>query len=997
MPMLPSLSAPELSPSGLSPQQRRVSMAPSVGRLRSISIGSVSPLSGAGATTTSSRTGRLSAVEKICFRQRPMPTPHYADKMAALQARASVDASPAPFSRKASEVSPMPRKSVFGLAGRRNLHMPQTQLEKQEQKCAEIVSSMLPSRLTGMERVKTRMEEARFRPEPAIPESPHRPGSTMSHMRSTTRSWADEFEARPTSRSVGQSLSSKAPAAAALAAKKSADFEPLAMQLLRRRNYRNPHNTPSGRSVLRVVQAAAASKRGLKSLAGLRGGEDDQGAVMASGGGGSSGGDGSPSKGRNSGFMQRKKEEEAKAEAEFVHNVSALQAFRDRLVAKFSTVRSAFAHIDLDRESGLGMREWCTVLSCTNLCTLVEARLFFNIIDTNHDGSLTLSEFFVGMETICNVSSIDCLRQRLICLGYTSMFQVLSTMDGPGDDTTMTPLSFGDLAATLRRVWVIGLDEHKAIFEAVRDPDEPNGSVTLSEVFASLAAASPCLVLEELRDRLELATHGFVHRACENIIPTGAGLTKQEFVQGCKQYGVPEKDAEQAFRLIDLERLGRVSRKQFLVAMNVSASSFVVGETRRLALMSHLGIKNVIAEHYPANEKDAGSDFYETMPFSREELSQVLADGLHMTKQEAEDLVGLMVPEEGVLTLTINEFLRGLKLFAPSVSLQSLRLQLQQKHGNVHAAFKHVQHRRKPLDRQGFLEIVKSLQVDCQEGDWLFDVLDIRAAGVVTASEFLAALQNVPLGNRVSIDSWELETKAQLQVRQELASVKKGLNNMKLQVRQGLDNNASVKGAKPGSLSARSEVSRASEYTTQGGPMDEEELAAESRAQRHEWARRVKLLAAGGGRCRAANALTKAREAGKELQPEELPLADDSADLPISPTMSRSKSVPQRLTGQRRPQSSASERGGSESPSKARRAAAENGDARFFKSVMARRTFQKVTSAWTPLGSEFKHHVEGITGYFGNLQETIQSHEPVQQVLDRETKVIKEAEWFPEH
>merc|ERR1719163_1303971 len=88
----------------------------------------------------------------------------------------------------------------------------------------------------------------------------------------------------------------------------------------------------------------------------------------------------------------------------------------------------------------------------------------------------------------------------------------------------------------------------------------------------------------------------------------------------------------------------------------------------------------------------------------------------------------------------------------------------------------------------------------------MFDILDIRAIGLVTAGEFLAALKNVPLGQRVATESWALENKVQLQVRQELASVKRGVSEMKLRVKQGLDQ-AAIKVKPSGSLSARSEVS----------------------------------------------------------------------------------------------------------------------------------------------------------------------------------------------
>merc|ERR1719282_765415 len=103
------------------------------------------------------------------------------------------------------------------------------------------------------------------------------------------------------------------------------------------------------------------------------------------------------------------------------------------MLQEYSTIVAAFDAINVDRSKKLDMREWCDVVSKWGHCTLFEARVIFELMDADRDGSLTMAEFNIGIEAIAPVTSLAAVRKRLVCLGFGSMLQAVSFMDGGGE------------------------------------------------------------------------------------------------------------------------------------------------------------------------------------------------------------------------------------------------------------------------------------------------------------------------------------------------------------------------------------------------------------------------------------------------------------------------------------------------------------------------------------------------------------------------------------
>ena len=63
----------------------------------------------------------------------------------------------------------------------------------------------------------------------------------------------------------------------------------------------------------------------------------------------------------------------------------------------------------------------------SGLSTFREARMSFELLDLNRDGSVTLGEFQAALEGVAEIQGIDGLRKRLVSFGYTKTIQACNT------------------------------------------------------------------------------------------------------------------------------------------------------------------------------------------------------------------------------------------------------------------------------------------------------------------------------------------------------------------------------------------------------------------------------------------------------------------------------------------------------------------------------------------------------------------------------------------
>lgn len=499
---------------------------------------------------------------------------------------------------------------------------------------------------------------------------------------------------------------------------------------------------------------------------------------------------------------ERKAKEKADSKADkeqrFDENTFSLREFRRRILEKFATVMDAFNSVDVDASKKLSMKEWKLVLHGAGLASYQEARILFDLLDANKDGTLTLMEFQVGVESMAPVLSLEGLRKRLLCLGCTSMMQALLMMNGSGEDNTSRPLTFTEFSHALVRVMVSEPVEHQAIWEVVRsDPGRRTAEtrVTLAELACALSAVSPCLLLEELRSRL-IKRHLSIAAAWKKLAGIGFDNPDQghhivfqleEFTQvATERLSLSARDAAKAFRLIDIDDSGEVSASEFIGAMNVSVPSLLCEDLRQKVRQRYLSIDVAFREAFEhmegaelnndadaALEMDEFADILENLELSRKDTARLFAliDGTNNGK------------------LTLFEFFKGIRLFAPACMMEGVRLQiLQNSFSMADALNSGVRDRRMCLDRKEFSQVLFKLQVRCDDSDQdhIFDFLDVRDIGIVTLSEIIAALQNMQPGCRKQMNPGKREERAEHFIKSELAPFHRTVVDLKRRVRQGL-------------------------------------------------------------------------------------------------------------------------------------------------------------------------------------------------------------------
>jgi len=542
----------------------------------------------------------------------------------------------------------------------------------------------------------------------------------------------------------------------------------------------DPRESSQGRTVIRLVQGALTSD--IKT--------DARGRVTFVGGDQASFMKPSTSTRRS----QHAEEKKAKEVQDNIVKFSMLRSFRKTLLDVYPSVQEAFNELNIDA-SELTMREFLNLITepkilhgrQIQLLNPREARLIYELMDSDKDGRLTLDEFHIGIEAIAPVTTIESFRKRLICLGYSSVLQAVTSMNGPGEDWTMKPLTYPEFCSALKNVWIVEPQEHRSIWEAVRDPGDSSGLITLSELCAALAVVSPSLLLEEVNVRL-LSTFGGLHEAYKAVsVEDGSMVDHNRFYDvATKQMGLGEAEFAKLLRILDIDGSGYLDKEEFIGSIALSVASLRMEDLRLKVRQSYHSIDQSFREHF-AHEED--EELNDDMIFSASEFVGILehlrgaTDEQLWGSSDTHRLASVMdaTCQEG---LTLYSFFKGLRLFAPSCVLMGFRLELLRHGRRVSDVFQGVSDRRVPLDSSAFAELLKSRNIKCGDTDRIFDFLDIRSAGIVTLSEVIACMQNMHAGRVERLPTATKMAKAQEQVRENLAPIRKVASELKLRVKQ---------------------------------------------------------------------------------------------------------------------------------------------------------------------------------------------------------------------
>eukprot|EP00930_Biecheleria_cincta_P038195 TRINITY_DN26246_c0_g1_i1.p1 TRINITY_DN26246_c0_g1~~TRINITY_DN26246_c0_g1_i1.p1 ORF type:complete len:1102 (+),score=191.03 TRINITY_DN26246_c0_g1_i1:45-3350(+) len=484
----------------------------------------------------------------------------------------------------------------------------------------------------------------------------------------------------------------------------------------------------------------------------------------------------------------------------------AMAEFRARLLEQFCTLKEAFDAFarELPVESrSISKRELAVVLAHHGFewPTREERDVIFDELDFKGDGRMTLNDFRISLEASAPVRTIEDLRRRWLASGFGSMMQPILMMTyGSVLDLTRR-LSFQDFAERLSRVYVTDSSEHLAVYSAIC-VDRKKKEVSVAELACAVAVVSPGLLMEDLRERLIRRYGGDLSAAYLDLdMDEGGEVDTEEFcLRACGRLQLTEVEANKAFREIDIDSSGTITRSELVCAIGLSEPSLFLEDLRvKVRQRFHSFHSQLAGAFQQSITGDIGSAPQLTL-----QRFQELLFPLDMSDTETMALFSL-IDADGDGTLTVQEFIRGVAHFAPSATLEDLRLRCYQRHNTIDEAFANstVEHT-KLIDAETFTKLLVELELyDERIGDKkldeniialqagvrpqaVFDLLDVANRGEVTLARLLAALQSCGAGASVKLSEDDLKLKAKQDVRSDMAPMHRLVSDIKLQARQGM-------------------------------------------------------------------------------------------------------------------------------------------------------------------------------------------------------------------
>mmetsp|Transcript_69583 Transcript_69583/g.153926 ORF Transcript_69583/g.153926 Transcript_69583/m.153926 type:complete len:961 (-) Transcript_69583:85-2967(-) len=137
-----------------------------------------------------------------------------------------------------------------------------------------------------------------------------------------------------------------------------------------------------------------------------------------------------------------------------------------------------------------------------------------------------------------------------------------------------------------------------------------------------------------------------------------------------------------------------------------------------------------------------------------------------------------------------DEFVRGVRLFAPSCMLEDLRLRCLRNHSRVADVFASIPQEKREviLDLNQFEQVLKDLDLTTGVNiEAVVDLVEPHKDGGLTIGELIAALQAAAPGSTVPLPPHLRDARAKAEVRGHMAAFHKSCSELRALVRQSLD------------------------------------------------------------------------------------------------------------------------------------------------------------------------------------------------------------------
>jgi len=470
-----------------------------------------------------------------------------------------------------------------------------------------------------------------------------------------------------------------------------------------------------------------------------------------------------------------------------------LRTFRAAILAKFSTVVQAYKLFsrDTDPERDLNKAEWRNLLSRHGFPEFAgrkEINSLFGELDFSGDNQVSLKEWYIALEMAAPVRTLEALRRRWISTGFKSMTQAIRAMDKDDNVVGSRRLDFDDFGKMLSQTQVDEEPDHRALFNAVCGDSQPTTSI--EELHSAVAAVSPSLMLEDLRDKLSKRFKGDLERAFSYLDKdNGGSLDMKEFVNmAMRKFEMTQMEAEKVFREIDLDGGGDITTDEFLSAMAIAEPSLFLEELRLKVRQRYHSIRQALNKAF-ADEVTDGLE--SDAMLSKAKFTEALIP-LGFMEPEIVQLFDL-IDNNGDGELSAQEFMKGVQRFAPACVLEDLRVRCCQEYGHIREAFANIPMKTwaKQLDRQGFskrligMRLLPSSGSDDLDVQAVFDLLDVNHEGSVTIGKLAAALCCCGAGSRAKLPDEERDYQAWQTVQGDVANLQRSLWDFRKEVRAG--------------------------------------------------------------------------------------------------------------------------------------------------------------------------------------------------------------------
>lgn len=394
-----------------------------------------------------------------------------------------------------------------------------------------------------------------------------------------------------------------------------------------------------------------------------------------------------------------------------------------------------------------------------------------------------------------------------------------------------------ELGIHLSKAGIEDEGEHQNIFNAICDPLSKNPTVTLEMLASALAAVSPALLLEEVRDKLLKRFGSLIGAFGALDLDQGESLDSSEFIRfAVPAWKMTSYEASKAFRLIDVDNSRKVSKSEFIAAMTLSEPNLYLDDIRRKVRQRFRSLREIMrvtrqeeqgerrasvkssatARQRASTSSEPGispakrtlrrvktssemlggdlmQDIGESIQRNEEELSHAPEDyqsmlaKAHLSQEDTRAIFDLVdINRDG--KLSSKEFEEGIRLFAPSCVLEDLRMACLRKHDSIAHAFASlpVEKKEAVIDTNQLQQILQELDLWDETFDWglVVDIVECSRDGGFTICELMAALQAGSSGTQVRLSPEARDARARQQVMWQMAPFHRGANELRAYVRE---------------------------------------------------------------------------------------------------------------------------------------------------------------------------------------------------------------------